>query len=416
MTTPDAPPEFRPRTEINITQVPVGELQIGMFVCKLDRPWIETPFLMQGFSIDCHEDIQQIAHYCRHVYVDEKKSITAPAKIERKMLSMSELFPDRQLATYTKQSSWTQELPEAQKSIQNLGESTVSMLKAIRSDTPFDMSKVKGSVSGVVDSVVRNPDTTMWLARLKTKDDYLYRHSMSCSIWAVALGRQIGLPKHDLRTLALGGLLFDIGKVRLPPGLLTKTGPITTQERKLLNRHVNEGLKAVQFAKNLGPDVIDIIKYHHERYDGSGYPEGLSGNQIPILARIMGIVDCYDAMTSERHFAKASSPSIVTRKLYAWRDKMFQAELVEEFIQAVGIYPAGTLVQMSTGEVGIVTSVSKTQRLRPTIIMLLDRDKKPLPDMKVIDLSETRMNDRGEALNIVKSLEPGAFGLDPTRF
>jgi HD-GYP domain-containing protein (c-di-GMP phosphodiesterase class II) len=410
---PDDRPKAKRREEVEILEVAVPDLKEGMYVCGLDRPWVETPFLMQGFTIDCQDDIRQLAYYCKSVQIDRLKSVAPMEKLDRKMQSMEELFHDRTLTHYAKKATWRDELPEARKSISELASDTSSMMKAIRTDTPFDMNQIRSSVSGVVDSVIRNPDTSMWLTRLKTKDSYLYSHSVSCSIWAVAVGRQIGLPKHDLRTLALGGLLFDIGKVKLPAKLLTKTGNITDEERKLLNRHVEEGVKAVSHVKNLGPDVIDIIRCHHERHDGSGYPRGLVGNQIPILARIIAIVDCYDAMTSERHFAKASSPSIVTRKLYAWRDRMFQAELVEEFIQSVGVYPAGTLVQMSTGEVGIVTAVSKTQRLRPRIIMVLDRDKKPLKEMQMINLAETKKNERGESLNIVKSLEPGAYGIDP---
>jgi HD-GYP domain-containing protein (c-di-GMP phosphodiesterase class II) len=410
------PPNFRHTQEVEIIEVPVGDLKVGMYVCGLDRPWVETPFLMQGFSIDCKEDIDQLSYYCKKVKVDTLKSISGPQPTDsRPAVSMAELFHDRRLTTYQTASSWKEEMPQAEQAIRNLAASTADMMKAVRSDTPFNMEAIRGSVSGVVDSVVRNPDTSMWLTRLKTKDDYLYSHSVCCSIWAVAVGRQIGLPKHDLKTLALGSLLFDIGKTKLPTKLLTKTGRITPEERKLLEQHVQEGLKAVQFAKNIGPDVLDIIKYHHERYDGSGYPDGLKGNQIPVLARIVSIADCYDAMTSERHFAKASSPSIVIRKLYAWRNRLFQAELVEEFIQAVGMYPPGTLVQLSTGEVGIVTATNKVRRLRPKIIMLLDKNKQRYKKLSVVNLADTLKNDAGESLNIVKTLEPGAYGIDPTK-
>ncbi len=412
MTNVDCSP-LRRSEEIEVVEVPVHTLKAGMYVCGLDRPWSETPFLMQGFNIDCSEDIEQISHYCKKVHVDMKRSYADLPVVSRPMRSMTELFPGRQLKKYTRQATWKRELPEARKALGNLATDTVAMMRAIRSDTPFDMNHIKSSVSGVIDSVIRNPDTSMWLSRLKTKDDYLYSHSVSCAIWAVAIGRQIGLPRHDLRTLAIGSLLFDAGKVRLPASLLTKTSPITVQERQLLNQHVDEGLKVLSTSAGFGPDILDIVHYHHERHDGSGYPEGLSGDEIPIMARIVSIVDCYDAMTSERYFAKASSPSIVTRKLYAWRDRLFQAELVEEFIQAVGLYPAGTLVELSTGEVGIVTAVSKAQRLRPRVIILLNASKQLVGSPAVINLAETQKNAAGESLNIVKSLEPGIYGIDP---
>jgi len=155
-----------------------------------------------------------------------------------------------------------------------------------------------------------------------------------------------------------------------------------------------------------------MIEYHHERHDGSGYPKGLKGDQIPIFARIAAIVDCYDAITSHRSYAKALPPSMAIKMLYEWRDVDFQAELVEEFIQAVGIYPAGTLVELSSGEVGVVLSEYRTRRLRPKVMILLDANKKPVTDVQTVNLLETTHTQDGKSLDIVNSLEPDAYGID----
>jgi HD-GYP domain-containing protein (c-di-GMP phosphodiesterase class II) len=162
----------------------------------------------------------------------------------------------------------------------------------------------------------------------------------------------------------------------------------------------------------MNKDVLDMAAHHHERHDGSGYPGGLSGDRIPIYARIAAIVDCYDAITSHRSYARAIPPSVAIKKLYEWRDIDFQAELVEAFIQAVGIYPAGTLVELSSGEVAVVVAEYRTRRLRPKVMVLLDANKQPVTKVKMVDLLSQTVTSNGKALEITSSLEPEAYGID----
>lgn len=401
--------------EIVKTMMPVGDLKCGMYVCELDRPWIETPFLMQGFQILCQEEIEQLAHYCNVVYIDELRSTSSVKTNIGPLKPIQDLFPNVKLKPYKYEATWRREIPKAERAISTLTDMTTDVMDSVRSDTPFDMVEIKKSVSPMIDSVLRNPDAAMWLARLKDKDDYIYRHSIGSSIWAVALGRHIGLPRHDIRSLAIGSLLFDIGKTKLPSELLTKRDELTQEERETIKRHVAEGVESASRIPGVSPDVLDIIRYHHERHDGSGYPHGKKGNDIPVLARIAAIADCYDAMTSERHWATASSPAIVIRKLYAWRGSLFQAELVEEFIKAVGLYPSGTIVKLATQEIGIVTEESRNHRLRPKILMLLDKNRKPFPQGLYIDLAKITENAEGKKLNIIRSLEPGTHGINPVK-
>ena len=173
--------------------------------------------------------------------------------------------------------------------------------------------------------------------------------------------------------------------------------------------HVGHGLEILKECGVLNQDVIDIVAHHHERYDGSGYPNGLTRDEIPPFARIAAIVDTYDALTSNRHYAKAVSPSDAIKLLYEARDEDFQAELVESFIQAIGIYPAGTLVELSSGEVGVVVAEYRTRRLRPKVMLLLDANKNKLRNIKVIDLQETT-DDSGALVPEYKK-EPRARGL-----
>ena len=179
-----------------------------------------------------------------------------------------------------------------------------------------------------------------------------------------------------------------------------------------MREHVAHGMRIVKAGGMMNQDVLDIVAHHHERYDGSGYPQGLSGDEIPAFARIASIVDTYDAVTSNRSHATAVSPSEAIRMLYRSRNLDFQAELVEVFIQAVGIYPAGTIVELTTGEVGVVVSEYRTRRLKPKIMMVLDSRKYRLREPRLVDLSAGDENPDGPAVAIARSLEPGAHNID----
>jgi putative nucleotidyltransferase with HDIG domain len=258
----------------------------------------------------------------------------------------------------------------------------------------------------------RNPDACLWLTRLKQHDEYSYQHSLSASIWAVALGRQLGMQRLDLRSLAVGAMLMDVGKLRVPPDLLQADRPLNEQELQTVREHVTNGVEIIEESGMINQDVIDMVAHHHERYDGSGYPQGLCRDEIPPFARIAGIVDSYDALTSNRSYAPAVSPSEAIRLLYKSRDNDFQAELVEAFIQAVGIYPAGTVVELSSGEVGVVVAEYRTRRLLPKVTVLLDANKKRLARPKVVDLLIETSPEGEQSLSIVRSLEPGAYDID----
>lgn len=430
----------------NVQEVSVSLLKVGMFVCALDRPWLETPYLMQGFLIRGPDDIEELKKHCEYVYIDIEKQesghIYTSNKLEKahrvakvnslnskhQKASVTELISDgrsvktqevlekmfssRTLVHYKDQTKADEEMENARQVCLDLNDCVKGVLASVSSGRFVDVARVKEAVSPMVDSVLRNPDACMWLARLKNKDSYTYKHSMGASIWSVALGRQIGLPKIDLKVLATGALLCDIGKLRLPEGLLNKNGKLSRGEFAMIRSHVELGLSVLAETENVNPKVVSLVANHHERHDGSGYPNKLKGNDIPVLARIAAIADCYDAMTSDRIYAQAISPSMAVRKLFEWRGKEFQAELVEEFIQSVGLYPAGTLVELNTGEVAIVISESRSRRLRPKVLLLMDADKKPRSKFEIFDMMNNEEGD-DEAVFIKQSLGPGDYGIDP---
>ncbi|MEQ8516010.1 MAG: HD-GYP domain-containing protein [Chromatocurvus sp.] len=403
---------------LDVIKMDTDSLEPGMYVSGLDRPWLGTPFLLQGFQITSNDEVRKLREYCQYVFIDIRKSQQQSPAVKRRRveqrprLSRQDMFPRRQLNQYRDEAGWTEEFPRAESAVAQLHEGIEDIFGQVRGNDAVDVIRVKRSVEPMIDSISRNPDACIWLARLKHQDKYTYQHSVAVSIWAVALGRQLGLPRSDLRSLAIGGLLFDIGKLRVAPELLNSIHPLSQEEIDKLREHVRHGVEMIGETGLMNTDVLDMVAHHHERHDGSGYPQGLAGDDIPIFGRIAGIVDCYDAITSQRSYADPMSPSAAIKILHNAKDADFQAELVEEFIQAVGIYPAGTLVELSSGHVAVVVAEYRTRRLRPRLMVLLDADKQAVNEVSMLDLLTDTQCDDGSPLEIVRSLEPGAHGID----
>lgn len=401
--------------EIIKTRVTIADLKPGMYVCELDRPWLGTPFLLQGFTIDNDQDIETLAQFCAYVYIDERRSwISAEHLSHRINVSRGKNAPPAKTSKpYQDASDWHNELQQARPIMERLNQTIESTLQSILRDTSYDLTKLRYVVNPLVDSVIRNPDASIWLLRLRDQDDYQYKHALGVAVWVTALGRQIGLPRDELTHLAFGGMLLDIGKLKLPTELLQKTGTLNRAEYDQIKQHVQLSLDLIRSHGGIAHEVLDMVAYHHERFDGSGYPNAMSGTEIPLYARMAAIADSYDAMISRRHHANALSPSDAVSRLYQARDSLFQAELIEEFIQAIGIYPAGTLVELSDGRVGVVVSEYRTRRLRPTVLLILDEEKHTLDKPVILNLMETRNDRLARPLHISRSLEPGSYDLRP---
>ena len=290
------------------------------------------------------------------------------------------------------------------------------MLNNVVNNKKLDIPQLKKAVNPMIDSVLRNPDAYAWLTRLKHADNYTYNHSICCAVWAVAFGRHLGMPRIDLQSLALGALMFDIGKMKLPEKLINNPSKFNNAEFNIIKQHVAYSIEILKGTEGISDDVYDMVTMHHERHNGSGYPSGLKGDQISIYGKIAGLVDCYDAMISERVFVSSISPHDAVKKFYDWRNIDFQSELIEQFIQIVGIYPVGTLVELSNGLVGVIVNQHRMWRLRPQIMLLLDANKKPLDEFKTMDLFIQTVDEEGNSLDIVKSIEPGMYGIDPKEF
>lgn len=406
-------------------KVRIADLEPGMYVCRLDRPWIETPYLLQGFHIKSQDEIDQLNNYCEYVYIDVEMSKIYEKIIpflSRTNINSNTSEQAKQALTnikpikYQDKTSREEELISAKDNHIMLSHSIENLMMDIANNKKLELPALKSAINPMVDSVIRNPDAFAWLTRIKTKDNYTYNHSVSASVWAVAFGRHLGLPKKDLQSLAIGAILFDVGKVKLPEKLINNKNRFNQYEFKLVKKHVEYSIEIIKNIKDINDDIINMVSTHHERYNGSGYPNGLAGNQIPLFGKIAGIVDCYDAIISDRPFASPISPHDAIKKLYEWRNLDFQSELVEQFIQVVGIYPVGTIVELSDGRVGVIISQNRVWRLRPQVMMLLDGNKEPLKDFETINLFTETEDTSGNSLDILRCVEPGLYGIDPEEF
>jgi HD-GYP domain-containing protein (c-di-GMP phosphodiesterase class II) len=333
----------------------VNEVTIGMFISGLDRPWTQTPFPLQGFYVREHEEIRELKAHCRHVYIDVIKG-SGPLKNNLKKLSSGPVAPARRDLRNSASTKFIDVAPikvrdnvypvptvPIEKEIEKarglhrevfgaLGE----VLQQIEKDhNSVPLSDTKRVASEMVDSVIRSPDAFTWLSRVREKDEYTYSHAVRSAVWGILFGRHIGLSKMDLDVLAMGILLKDIGKTRLPRHLIEKTDRTAT-EQEAYEKFVDYGVEILRKMPDIKPRVTSVVKTHCERINGSGFPEALRGDRIPLLGKIAGVVTFYDEVTNPRGQKHPLSPSKAVARLYELRDVEFQADLVVEFIRAIG--------------------------------------------------------------------------------
>ena len=386
-------------------KINVNQLKIGMYVSSLDRPWTETPFLFQGFYVKEKSTIEELTKYCKYVFVDIEQGIAPDTDIPAVKQDKAE-----EPVTFEK------ELPRAKQIHHKVSQVFNNVIDTIKNSGEVNVEEISKEVEVMVEGCIRNPDAYVLLSKLKNKDDYTYGHCLSSSIYAVMLGTRMGLNKTEVEELAFGHMFFDIGKLKLPNELLYKDGDYTPEEKIQVRKHVFHSIDILNTMEGVNPSAISIAKNHHERYDGSGYPNGLKGNEIPLYARIAGIIDTYDALTSKRLYSKQYSPHEAIHMLYNSRDKEFQKDILEIFIQCLGAYPTGSLVELNTGEVGIVLQQNKISRLRPKIMLILNRKKEFNDYFPIINLLSRPTNDTGIVMEISKTLDPGSYDINPAEF
>lgn len=459
-----------------LTKLPSNSIKKGMFVAQLDRPWLESPFMLQGFMVETDEELDQLSSFSSFVYIDtdlsvleddEKKDLKGPAspqvemaeitlktvtnrkaesaskklseQVEEPMGKVTNLRQDdadqielkkqrlkaaestravhdklevpSSFVMYTEETSVEEELEVAKEVHEELVGALNDSFAQLEQKGELDVSDLHDSTESLVESMIRNPDAAHLLSQLRQKDSYSYSHSIEAAVLGVMFGRHLGFSKKELDELALGILLLDVGKTKLPTALLEKVGKLNATEVKLIKTHVLLGVKILEGNTSVSRDVMDLVASHHERFDGKGYPKGKAGKQISVYGRIAAIIDFYDAVTHDRPYRNKIKPATAVNALYARRGRNFQPELVEEFIQCLGLYPTGSVVELSSGEVGIVIEQNRLRRLRPKVLVVLDELKKEVLHPQTVDLDKVMADQQGNKLMIKNSLPSDAYGI-----
>lgn len=409
---------------IKVEKTAVADLKLGMFIAQLDRPWIETPFPLQGFVLRQQAEIKKLAELCRFVYVDHEKSVelefaghaviapAAKAKPAEKAPAIKGAIGHFERVSYEITQPLKKEVASATIFHSEVVRAMLHLLSDLRVDKPLNFRAARKAASVMVNSILRNPDAMVWLARLKDSDSYSYQHGVRSSILATVFGRHLGMPREILENLACGTLLMDVGMADLPRSLTHSSTPLTDEQQQEWQKHVAFSMRRLESCEGINEQILALVQYHHERHDGSGFPFALEGSRIPLLARIAGLVEHYDMLTSPRPGVEAITSTRAVSMLYEQRDKAFQASLVEQFIQSIGVYPTGTLVEFNAGQVGVVVAQNTSRRLRPQVMLVLDEAKQPLVQPRIIDLLQVTEDAKGEPLAIAGALEAGSYQID----
>ncbi len=402
----------RPSISRHTVKIPAAELQKGMYVSQLDRPWLDTPFLFQGFPVHDQDDLFALKNICDFVYIDTLKSQYLPEKLR----TQSPVIKGTKIHHYPIKETVEKELNAAFTAYRSSRDAVKKLLDKVSKRESFDASPFKRHVKDCVESIERNPSAMQWLTRIKHVDEYTAEHCINVGVLAIAFGRHLGVGKKHMELLGLCGMLHDVGKMRVDQSLINFPGRLPDEEFEQVKLHAQYGKEILEQDETIHREVISAAYGHHERIDGQGYPRGLNFNSLSFYTKAISIVDAYDAMTSRRCYSTGMSSAEALKILYENSDTQFDKRLVVKFIECIGIYPPGALVELDTGEVGIVLSVEPGHRLLPKVALLLDADKNPRYQHYIVDLKLQRETNSPTPMHVKTVLMDGAYGINLEQF
>ncbi len=378
-----------------IKEVNIQDLRVGMYVEKLGISWFNHPFARNKFRITKESEIEQIKE-CGIVTlkINTKKAVDV-APLEEKNDQEDEIFAVEKVEKQD-DISWTEQEPvplkeEMERCVEIYQENLPLIHKLVddvKKGGKIDSRSVNDSVDQLVESVFRNRYAAVTLSKLKTYDEYTFTHSINVSIFALALGRQLNLSREQLKVLGAGAMLHDIGKASIPEDILNKPGPLTEAEFRIMKTHPNLGTRHLKSVENVQKEILQCILNHHEKINGTGYPQKLKSAAIGDFAKMISIADSFDAITSTRVYQKGTLAHNALKIIFSLRGEHFYPPFVERFIQVVGIYPVGTVVKLNTNEIGIVTTINPSNLLHPDITLITDEKGEKTDATRYIRLCE----------------------------
>lgn len=385
-------------------KLPADSLELGMHVTRLDRPWTELPLLLQGIKIQDPDEIDLLRKHCVYVYIEIEKAFWLESGLG--ILQQKE----KSYPGLREQEDIRKVLPKAKFTFDNAYSHVNDVLESIGNGSQIDLESSRQVIQECIKSIEKNANALLWLTQIKHQDEYTAEHCLRVGILAIAFGQFLGFTNSELELLGLCGMLHDVGKIKVPEGILNKPSRLSKIEFEIMKEHTSLGKTILSDQKGAHKLIIDAAHYHHERIDGKGYPESLNASYLHKFIRIISIVDAYDAITSTRPYKEGSPAFDALKILFSERDMHFDRELTEAFIRMVGIYPPGTLVEMRNGEIGIVVSANPNARLRPKVELVMDSQHK-LRSPYVIDLAKDAKDENNDIYVIKNGLNNGSYGI-----
>lgn len=397
----------------------VDRLCTGMYVAELDRPWIGTPFLFQGFLIESPDEISQLRDCCEFVFVDDLQSSQERQVQDTLRSAIGPIRSGKVKAITVEFEEWTggarlrSTLDKLNKTVEKSREKIDSVLEDVKLGRSVQAADTREVIHNLVDNVSRNPQTAQWMTVLQSENQLIAQHSMNVSVLATTFGRFLGWPDAMLNIVSEGAMLHDAGMSRVPPWILEKKGPLNKREFDLVCMHADYAARLLKESGEYDPRVIEIVRHHHERVDGSGYPDRLQGTQIPDHVQLVSIVDVYESMTAEKPYEGALTPSVALTRIHKRAGTHFNQRMVEAFIRCIGIYPLSSLVRLKNGALGIVVSSTEENRLKPVVLLVQGPDGKNLMPRRMVNLLALESVNGGWGIEGIADAE--AEGIDTRR-
>jgi len=404
-----------------IKKIPVAQLKLGMYVSDVNAGWMDHPFLRNSLLLDSEEQLQKIRRAgIREVFIDISKGLDvqdAPSAVEAAQESQRHLEKIAEAPEAKVQPVRTSLAEELAKAKGAFGEGTRlvrSVMEDARLGRQIELDSVKAVVEKITNSVIRNSNAMLTLRRLQQRDDYTYQHSVGVCAMLAAFAKSMDMDLATIHQVAMGGLLHDIGYVRVHGDILNKPGKLSDEEFLHVKSHVLQGVDLLRQTPGIPQLAYDVVEHHHERFDGSGYPKGLKGEEISQIGRMAAIVDVYDAVTTDRVYHRAANPGEAMRKLFEWSKFHFDPVLFQAFVKSIGIYPVGTLVRLESERLGVVVEQREKNLLQPLVRVVYDAKRRHYLPPQDVDLS--RPLGMGGGDRILGHENPAKWGVDVNRF
>ena len=380
-----------------LKKVAVNQLTVGMFVHGFDESWLKHPFWRSKFLIKEPATLREVqASGITHCLIDVSKGQDLqPAVVATAPVAAAPSAPVEKPAK-PERVPMAQELQEAARLRQRSAQTMKRLFAEVRLGNAIEPSECAALVDDVVESIDRHPDALLSLARLKSADEYTYMHSVAVCALMVSLGRQLDLNDDQCREAGMAGMLHDLGKAAMPQDVLNKPGKLTPEEFDIIKTHPRRGFEMLIEGAQVSDGVKDVCLHHHERYDGTGYPDKLAGENISLLARMGAVCDVYDAVTSDRPYKAGWDPAYALAQMATWKGH-FDTTVFQTFVKSVGIYPTGSLVRMRSGRLAVVIEQNAAALTKPRVKIFFST-KAGLPlERHVLDLAAASVTDHIES-------------------